>query len=354
MSSSNKMSDLIFEYFCSVRNDKMVDALVKEKMGRTSDERYVFHKIHHKLEGLDDEEAFYESIKRELYGLMEKYENVLDEDTKVKAMGVCIESRLQCVLCKLRERKINFKALKNGIDRYFPDPEKSTVEYPGVEKFMAVVTYTKVRDTLMRCIAHGKGDEYIVKYAKSFFMDSFDVETYKTKVIKVLYQIEKCVKGDPELMTMFGDLNDAETKKMTELANLVRRAHDSPVVEAPLSEKKRKTPSSSKKSTKKKKQKKNKTPVPLKESTSSRVGTQDEDVEEKISEEISTESSRSAGKKSQDEKENAPQRTTSSSSRTTSSSSSSRRSSKKRKVIAHKEESGSYSLSLYLRNTRRE
>ena len=344
---NQKVEDLIFSYFCSSRNSKMVDELLKQNMGRVNDERYVFHQIHQKLvekEGADETE-FYESLEKELLGLMAKYEKVLNEDTKMKAMNICIEARLQCVLCKLRGKKIDFKVFKNGIDKFFPDVEQTTLEYPGVEEFLATVTYTKTRDTLIKCISHGKGNDFIVKYVKSFFNDAFYVDMFKKKVIDLLTNIESDAKGTPGLMSMIGELNDADTKGLvlTSIASIVAKGHGSPIVVAPpASGKKRKTLSTSastnssntdNSSNKKKKQKTNKKkkkPAPLEESTSSQTTTQDEDVEEPISEESPPpprRSARKAKKKSQDEKENAPQSTSSS------------RSVKKRKAIAHKEES---------------
>ena len=350
---NQKVEDLIFSYFCSSRNSKMVDELLKQNMGRANDERYVFHQIHQKLvekEGADETE-FYESLEKELLGLMAKYEKVLNEDTKMKAMNICIEARLQCVLCKLRGKKIDFKVFKNGIDKFFPDVEQTTLEYPGVEEFLATVTYTKTRDTLIKCISHGKGNDFIVKYVKSFFNDAFYVDTFKKKVIDLLTNIESDAKGTPGLMSMIGELNDADTKGLvlTSIASIVAKGHGSPIVVAPpLSGTKRKTLStssstnSSKKTKKQKTSKKKKKSAPLEESTSSQTTTQDEDVEEPVIEQSPPlrRSARKAKKKkkSQDEKENAPQST------------SSRRSVKKRKAIAHKEESGSYSLSRFFSN----
>ena len=350
---NQKVEDLIFSYFCSSRNSKMVDELLKQNMGRANDERYVFHQIHQKLvekEGADETE-FYESLEKELLGLMAKYEKVLNEDTKMKAMNICIEARLQCVLCKLRGKKIDFKVFKNGIDKFFPDVEQTTLEYPGVEEFLATVTYTKTRDTLIKCISHGKGNDFIVKYVKSFFNDAFYVDTFKKKVIDLLTNIESDAKGTPGLMSMIGELNDADTKGLvlTSIASIVAKGHGSPIVVAPpLSGTKRKTLStssstnSSKKTKKQKTSKKKKKSAPLEESTSSQTTTQDEDVEEPVIEQSPPlrRSARKAKKKkkSQDEKENAPQST------------SSRRSVKKRKAIAHKEESGSYSLTRFFSN----
>eukprot|EP00938_MAST-03A_sp_MAST-3A-sp1_P005879 g5879.t1 len=337
---NQKVEDLIFSYFCSSRNSKMVDELLKQNMGRANDERYVFHQIHQKLvekEGADETE-FYESLEKELLGLMAKYEKVLNEDTKMKAMNICIEARLQCVLCKLRGKKIDFKVFKNGIDKFFPDVEQTTLEYPGVEEFLATVTYTKTRDTLIKCISHGKGNDFIVKYVKSFFNDAFYVDTFKKKVIDLLTNIESDAKGTPGLMSMIGELNDADTKGLvlTSIASIVAKGHGSPIVVAPpLSGTKRKTLSTSSstnssKKTKKQKTSKKKKSAPLEESTSSQTTTQDEDVEEPVIEQsppLRRSARKAKKKKSQDEKENAPQST------------SSRRSVKKRKAIAHKEES---------------
>ena len=342
--TTKKCNDLIFEYLCANRYSEIVDAMLKQNMGRVNDERYVFYQIHQKMENvIEDETEFYESLEKELLGLMKKYVKVLNEDTKMKAMNMCIETRLQCVLCKLRVKKIDFKVFKNGIDKFFPDAEQTTPEYPGIEQFMATVTYTKTRDTLMKCISHGKGNDFIVKYAKSFFNDAFYVDTFKKKVIDLLTNIENDAKGAPGLITMVGEPDDAEIKGLISIASIVAKGHGSPIVVAPPpSGKKRKTLStssstnssntdnSSNKTKKQKTNKKKKKAAPLEESASSQTTTQDEDVEEPISEESPPpprRSARKAKKKSQDEKENAPQSTSSS------------RSVKKRKAIAHKEES---------------
>ena len=188
-------------------------------MGSVNNERYVFYQIHQKMEYfVEDETEFYESLEKELLGLMKKYVKVLNDDTKMKAMNMCIETRLQCVLCKLRVKEIDFKVFQNGIDKFFPDAEQTTLEYPGIENFVATVSYTKTRDTLIKCISHGKGNEYTVKYTKTFFSDAFYVDTFKKKVIDLLTNIENDAKGPPELMSTVGGLDDAETNNLVSIA----------------------------------------------------------------------------------------------------------------------------------------
>jgi hypothetical protein len=273
------------------------------------------------------QEDFYKGIEKEILEMMKKYEKDLDEETSTKAMNACIESRVQCVLCTLRGEKIDFQGFKSRIDKYFA--EDLIPEYPGVDNFMAEVTYNKNRETLLKCLM--KGESYVLKYAKSFFNDTFFIKSFKTRVIEALDMIESVVKGKPELLKIYESLgSDEETKSLASIANVIRKAHNSPVV-APQKEKK-KVKKSAKKETKKK------TPVkkraPLEESTSSQITQDEEEEEEKVAEEKISEvpAQRRSHKKN---KENAPRSS----------------SKKKRKVIVLQEDAGmllSFSLSLSL------